>query len=214
MLTENEILTMKNIYIENEILSAVIKIIKLSNISYMYPLIDNKIIDEGTTNFQILSDVIYNITNERLIWLPISIIDNNTNNGWIIQNIDNNYYIYYYTGILKFQSEKFLGILGNNNLIPHLSLLNMNFKNSSLSAYKNYNYANHNHNLSQNLQSSIGFLYNLDAESIKLATNDKIYEDLNKLLGMDTKHGGTYYHKYLKYKNKYLGLRSKFIKQA
>jgi len=92
MLTENEILTMKNIYIENEILSAVIKIIKLSNISYMYPLIDNKIIDEGTTNFQILSDVIYNITNERLIWLPISIIDNNTNNGWIIQNIDNNYF--------------------------------------------------------------------------------------------------------------------------
>jgi len=156
-LTDDEINTMDIIHIEYNIKSAIVKILTVSNIIYLHPVLTQLL--ENVSNFEQLSKMIYEVTSERVTWLPISLLEKSQNNGWVISMLENIYYIYYYKDKVKIQSQTFLGLMGPNNVIPHLPIIDINFKKSSELAYNNYYYPNYEYKLPHNnTQSSIGYI--------------------------------------------------------
>lgn len=186
-LTEKEINDMNSTFIEYNLGDAIFKLFKLSNLILYYPSLEGlNLSSNKNDNIEIKNFIsrIRDITNETISWIPCILLNEN-HHGWIIQYINNSYYIYYINGKIKYMSEYFLGIYGDRNTIPHIPLLEINFKNSSQAAYNNYNYSNYTTDLkTENTQSSIGYL--TGKNYIRRTINLVVRDCYNCILGIES----------------------------
>ncbi len=177
--TDDEINNLNHIFNETDLKSSVIRVLNLSNLIMLFPnlvFLDNynvKTLDD-------INGVVYPHTGERLGILPISLLSKN-DTGWIIQQRGSAFFIYYFVGELKVQTNFFIGLYGNNHLIEHIPRIEANFKVNSAIAYKNYSYTNSGVlNERRQKQLSIGYL--TGKHKINRSINLVIRDSVNTLL--------------------------------